>query len=224
MENYLIVLFDNKVKQKIVKKYITFKKAKQYFEKCLSDSNDVIFEQIVKNGRPCDYEIGLVEMSSKQLVPVYITDEMGRNVRVKMENSGMTLINISKYKIEEEIYDLQKKEKITTNSLIRRYLKKDNIKMVSSLNNKVVIQNDDEVNLFSFKTQEESVRFIDSLSNYFFKIKRGDCIFVKDVSSAQRKYLFNLLENKGFDKKMLYRKFTTFPRSKRTQNPYLKYQ
>ena len=213
MENYLIVLFDNKVKQKIIKKYITFKKAKQFFEKCLYDSSEVIFEQVIKNGRPCDYEIGLVELSSMQLVPVYITDEMGRNVRVKMENSGMTLVNISKYKIEEEIYDIQKKEKITTNNLIRTYLKKENIKMVSSLNNKIVIQNDDEINLFSFKSQEESIRFIDCLSNYFFKIKRGDCIFVKDISSAQRKYLFDILKSKGFDKKMLYRKFTTFPRS-----------
>jgi len=213
MENYLIVLFDNKVKQKIIKKYITFKKAKQFFEKCLSDSGEIIFDQVIKNGRPCDYEIGLVELSSMQLVPVYITDEMGRNVKVKMENSGMTLVNISKYKIEEEIYDIQKKEKITTNNLIRTYLKKENIKMVSSLNNKIVIQNDDEINLFSFKSQEESIRFIDCLSNYFFKIKRGDCIFVKDISSAQRKYLFDILKSKGFDKKMLYRKFTTFPRS-----------
>jgi hypothetical protein len=85
--------------------------------------------------------------------------------------------------------------------------------MVSSLNNKIVIQNNDEINLFSFKSQEESIRFIDCLSNYFFKIKRGDCIFVKDISSAQRKYLFDILKSKGFDKKMLYRKFTTFPRS-----------
>jgi len=213
MENYLIVLFNNKVKQKIIKKYITFKKGKQFFEKCLQNSGEVIFEQVIKNGRTCDYELGFVELSSMQLVPVYITDEMGRNIKVKMENSGMTLVNISKYKIEEEIYDIQKKEKINTHTLIRRYIKKENIKMISSLNNKIVIQNEDDVNLFSFKSKEESTRFIDCLSNHFFKIKRGDCIFVKDVSSAQRKYLFNLLHFKGFDKKMLYRKFTTFPRS-----------
>lgn len=214
MENYLIVLFDNKLKQKIIKKYITFKKAKEYFENCLEKSNEVIFEKKIKNGKPCNYEIGLIEASSKQLVPVYMTDEMGRNVKVRMENSGMTLVNISKYKIEEEIFDVQKKEKITSETLIRRYLKKDNIKMVSSLNNKVVIQNDDEINLFSFKSQDESLRFIDCISNYFFKTKRGDCIFVKDVSSAQRKYLFSMLETKGYDRKILYRKFTTFPRLK----------
>lgn len=214
MENYLIVLFDNKVRKKIIKKYITFKKAKQYFDNCLSKCEEVIFEQIIKNGKPCNYEIGLVEMSSKQLVPVYITDEMGRNVKVKVENSGMTLVNISKYKIEEEIFDLQTKEKITTYKLIKKYLKKENIKMISSLNNKIVVQNDEELNIFSLKSEQESLRLIDCLSNYFFKNRRGDCIFVKDVSSAQRKYLFSLLESKGFDKKMLYRKFTTFPRSK----------
>jgi hypothetical protein len=32
----------------------------------------------------CNYEIGIVEMSSKQLVPVYMTDEFGRNVKVKL--------------------------------------------------------------------------------------------------------------------------------------------
>ena len=34
------------------------------------------------------------------------------------------------------------------------------------------------------------------------------------VVTAQRKYMYNLLESKGIDKKILYRKFTTFPRSK----------
>ena len=33
-----------------------------------------------------------------------------------------------------------------------------------------------------------------------------------EVSIEQRKYLYNLLENYGFDKSMLYRKSTTYPR------------
>ena len=103
MENYLIVLFENKVRKKILKKYITFKKAKQYFDKCLSDSGNVIFKKNISNGSEIDYEIGLVELSSKQLVPVYITDEMGRNIKVSLENEGMTLISISEYSVEENL-------------------------------------------------------------------------------------------------------------------------
>jgi len=37
---------------------------------------------------------------------------------------------------------------------------------------------------------------------------------VKDYSSAQRKYLYGILESNGFDKKVLYRKFTSLPQSK----------
>jgi len=214
MENYLIVLFEDKVRKKILKKYITFKKAKQYFDKCLSDSNNVIFKKNISNGCEINFEIGLVELSSKQLIPVYITDEIGRNIKVSLENDGMTLISISKYNIEESLYDVQTNSKIDTVDFIRKYLKKDNIKMVSSLHNKIIIQNEDKINLFSLKNSSEANRFLDCISSYFFKIKRGDCIFVRDVSSAQKKYLINLLSNSGYDKKMLYRKFTTYPPSK----------
>lgn len=211
MENYLIVLFKDKVRNKILKKYITFNKAKKYFEESLKKSNDVIFEKKFVNGSESSFEIGLIEKSSKQLVPVYITDEMGRNMKVKLQNEGMTLIQISTYKVEETIFDLQTEKKIFTKDLIRKYLSKDGVKMISSLNNKIVIQNDEEISVFSLKNNSESERFLDSLSNFFYTTKRRDCLFVKDSSKPQKKYLYSLLESRGYDKKILYRKFTTFP-------------
>jgi hypothetical protein len=140
---------------------------------------------------------------------------MGRNVRVKLENEGMTLIEISTYKIEEELFDLRQNRKIVTKELIKKYLKNDGVKMISSLNNKIIIQNNDEVYLFSTKSSTESERFLNYLSNYFYSIKRKDCLFIKDVSTPQKKYLYSFLESKGFDKKILYRKFTTYPRQAR---------
>lgn len=212
MENYLIVLFKNKVRHKILKKYITFKRAKNYFDNLKKENDNVIFEKLIVNGKEINFELGLVEKSKNQLVPIYITDEMGRNVKVKLENEGMTLIEISIMKVEEEIFDIQQGIRIETKDLIKKYLKSDGVKMISSLNNKIIIQCEDEIYLFSTKNYKESERFIDCLSNFFYRIKRRDCLFVKDVSTAQKKYLYNLLESKGFDKKILYRKFTTFPR------------
>jgi len=214
MVNYVVVLFKNKKRKRIIKKFITLKKAKNFYDNLIKKSDDVIFNVEMENGKICNFELGLIEMTSSQSAPVYKTDEFGRNVKVTLEDSGMTLTNIKSYKKEELIYDIQKKEKINTNTLIKRYLKGDGLKMISVLNNKIIIQLDDVVYLFSLKSEEESSRFIDCLSLYFFKIKRADCLFIKDYSSAQRKYLFNLLESKGIDKKILYRKFTTFPRSK----------
>jgi hypothetical protein len=213
MENYLIVLFENKVKKKILKKYITFKKAKLFFDSLIQKNSEVIFEKKIVNGKDSNFEVGLVEKSSSQLLPVYMTDEMGRNIKVKLENDDMTLIQVVEFKQEETIYDNQTSKKIDSHFLIKKYLSKDNVKLVSSLNNKVIIQRDDDISIFSLKNEQESYRLLDSLSLYFFKIKRSDCIFVKDVSSAQKKYLYSLLESKGFNKKILYRKFTTYPQN-----------
>jgi hypothetical protein len=81
--------------------------------------------------------------------------------------------------------------------------------MVSSINNKIVVQNDDDYKLFTLKTIEDSSRFIDSLYNHFLLEKRNDTIFVKDHSTIQRKYLYKILEEKGFPKSYLFRHSTT---------------
>jgi hypothetical protein len=214
MENYLVVLFKNKKKKRIIKKFITLSRAKQFYDKLIEKSNEVLFETKIEGGKECKYEMGIIEMSSKQLIPVYMTDEFGRNIKVKLDEDGMTLFKIEPYKKEETIYDIKDQKKITTHQFIKKYLKGDGLKMISSLNNKIVLQEDEKIHLFTLKSETESSRFLDSLSSYFFKIKRGDCLFVKDFSTAQRKSLYSLLESSGIDKKILYRKFTTLPQSK----------
>ena len=214
MVNYLVVLFKDKKRKKIINKFVTFSRAKQYYDNLLKESNDVLFNVEIENGIEVRYELGLIELSDNQLIPVYMTDEYGRSSKVKLEGDGMTLFNISHYKKEEKIYDLTKNKRITAHQLIKTYLKGDGLKMISSLNNKIIVQEDEKIHLFTLKTESEASRFIDCLSLHFFKTKRGDCLFVKDHSSAQRKYLFNMLESYGIDKKILYRKFTTQPPSK----------
>jgi hypothetical protein len=141
-----------------------------------------------------------------------MTDEHGRNIKVKLEDDGMSILMISPYKEEDLLYDVKNKSKITTQEFIKTYLRGDGLKMVSVLNNKIILQKDEQINLFSLKNESECSRFVDCLSSHFFKIKRGDCLFIKDYSSPQRKYLYELLESNGFDKKVLYRKFTTYPK------------
>lgn len=212
MANYSVVLFKNKKKKKIINKFVTPERAHSFFKQMMKESEEVIFETQFENGKDCTYELGIVHMSSEQKEPVYLTDELGRFLKVKLDEKGMTLILISPYRKEELIYDLQKNKKISLFDLIKTYLKGDGVKMVSTLNNKVVVQDDDRFSLFTLKSEFDSIRFVECLSNYFHKIKRGDCLFIKDSSTPQRKYLYSLLESKGFDKKILYRKFTSLPR------------
>ena len=212
MSNYLVVLFKNKKKKKIIKKFITLSRAKNYFDGLIEKSNEVIFEVLVENGKECKFELGLISLSVNQSSPVYMTDEFGRSIKVKLEENGMSILNLKPYRDEDLIYDVKNKKKITTQEFIKRYLKGNGLKMVSVLNNKVILQRDEKIDLFSLKNEYECSRFVECLSSYFFKIKRGDCLFIKDCSSPQRKYLYELLESNGFDKKVLYRKFTTYPK------------
>lgn len=212
MSNYLVVLFKNKKKKKIIKKFITLSRAKNYFDGLIEKSNEVIFEVLVENGKECKFELGLISLTTNQSSPVYMTDEFGRSIKVKLDENGMSILNLKPFRDEDLIYDVRNKKKITTQEFIKRYLKGDGLKMVSVLNNKVILQRDEKIDLFSLKNESECSRFVECLSSYFFKIKRGDCLFIKDCSSPQRKYLYELLESNGFDKKVLYRKFTTYPK------------
>lgn len=210
----MVVLFKNKKKKKIIKKFITFSRAKQFYEKLVKESNDVLFDVRVEAGEDCRYEIGIVELSSKQLIPIYMKDEIGRSVKVNLDEDGMTLLKIESYRKEETIYDLGQNKKITVSEFIKKYLKGDGLKMISTLNNKIVVQEDEKIHLFTLKSDIESSRFVDCLSSHFFRTKRGDSMFVKDSSTPQKKYLYNLLESSGINKKILYRRFTTLPPSK----------
>lgn len=212
MSNYLVVLFNNKKRKRILNKFITFSNSKKYYEKILKKSSEVIFRVEYENTKPCKYDVAIVQMNKSQMFPLFIHDELGRNIKVTMEDPDMSIVEISPYNKEEKLFDLQKNKKITTPQIIRNYLSGESLKIVSILNNKIIIQKDELFYLFSVKTEFEAERFIDSVSSHFFSIKRSDCIFIKDKSTPQRKYLFNLLSSKGYDKKMLYRKFTTHPR------------
>ena len=209
---YFVVLFKNRVRKKIIKKFSNHKNAKNFFEEQVKNSSSVIFEKRILGGVESTLELGLLGPKSSTSDYVYVTDELGRNVRVKFEDETTELIKINIFREEEKVYDIKKKKKITTPELISNYLKGDGVKMISTLNNKVIVQKDEVVNLFSLKSVEECNRFIDCLSTHFYQIKRKDCLFIKDSSTPQKKYLLTLLSEMGFDKKMLYRQFTTYPR------------
>ena len=153
MENYLVVLFKNKKRKKIIKKFVTLSRAKTFYDNLIKKSNEVIFDISYENGLECSFELGMVELSSNQLVPIYMTDDMGRNIRVKLEDDNMTLFQIKQYKKEELIFDVSKNKKITANEFITQYLKSDGLKMISSLNNKIIVQKDEVINLFSLKNE-----------------------------------------------------------------------
>lgn len=210
--DYIIVLFKNRVKKKIIKKFKTLHRAEKFYNNLLLTSDEVIFDKQHENGYHCTFELGLLGPKNNQII--YIKDEFGRQNKINVEDDNYSMLKIKPYKIDEEFVDYTTKQKINTQQLIKKYLKGDGLKMVSKLNNKIIVQLNEVTNLFTFKNEIDSSRFIDNLSKKYINEKRMDCIFIKDSSTPQRKYLYDMLVNLGYPKQYLFRQSTTFPLKK----------
>ena len=206
---YLIVLFKNKERKKIIKKFKTYQRAKEFFDNQIKNNN-VIFEKGVENGKLCSFEIGLLEKDSINFDSYFIKDILGRQIKVNIDDPDYKILKISRYSVEEFIYDISKNKKISIDKFISEYLKRGSIKLISKLNNKVIVQDDDKFSLFSLKSDDDCFRFTQILQKYLVEKNRTDCIIVLDSSLPQKKYLYSLLESKGISKLILYKKSTTF--------------
>ena len=209
MQNYIIVLFKNKQKKKIIKSYQTESTARKKF-KSLSDVKNVLFPIRYENAEKVKYEIGILTDQEMYQLPLFQVDDIGRNEEVFVDSDEYTFIDIKPYEIEEKIFDWQTNLRIDMLSLIKTYCSKRELKNIFTLNNKLVIQVDETFSLFSLKNPEDSHRLLETIEKYFRENNRKDAIFVRDTSTTQRKWLYELLESKGFDKGKLYRQNTTY--------------
>jgi hypothetical protein len=212
--NHLIVLFKNKKRKKIINRFKTLDRAKEFFSNKVSESKNVIFEKQVENALPCSFEIALLSKKDDNFQSLFVKDMLGRQVRVDLDDDDFKIIEVSEYRVEEKIFDVYQNKKITTQEFMKSYINTPSIKLLSKLNNKVVLQNDDNIDLFTLKDPEECTRFLKSLSDYFISTQRMDVIVVYESSKAQKKYLYDILEKTGIDKKVLYRTTTTFKERK----------
>ena len=209
MQNFIIVLFKNKKKKRIIKGYQRKEYAIEKYNS-LIDNQDILFEVQYENDVRCNYEIALVNTTSNIQENLFKSDSYGRNNQVFIKDNNYTIELINDFKIEEFIYDIKEAKKISFMDLVKNYLSDENLKVMSVLNNKIVIQNESSFNLFTLKNEDESLRFLETSESYFISKNRTDCLFVKDSSSSHKKWLYEKLSFIGFDKQMLYRKKTNF--------------
>jgi hypothetical protein len=159
---YIIVLFKNKVKKKIIKEFKTIKKAQDYYKSLMDVSDTVIFNKQFDNGYESNYELGFLEPKTVKTSPLYVKDDFGRQIKIEMESGDNVISKINPYNIDEVFLDYTTKKKINTTTFIKKYLDPVGLKLVSKLNNKIIVQHDDSFKLFTFKNDNDSSRFIDS--------------------------------------------------------------
>jgi hypothetical protein len=209
--NFSVIIFKNNKKRKILKSFVTEQKAIQFYEKKLKESSEILFDKQLENGSKCNYKLILTSKVC-DVDKLYYFDDLGRNISINPKiTDNLYIKKINMFNKEEKLYDVQENKKITFNKFVKKYLDKDKTIMLSKLNNKVVVQDDDNYSLFSLKTEDDCERFLRIVES---KVEKKNFIIVRDFTSPQRKYLYDLLVEKGFDIDFLYRTSTTHPRGR----------
>jgi hypothetical protein len=207
---YTVILFKNKERKKILKSFKTLERAQNFYQKSIDDSNKIIFNKGIENGIITEYEIGLIDNQPSEFELYFVRDELGRQVRIQTDEDNVRILKISNYKVEELIYDVNKNSRLTFDTFYKKYISSNTIKIVSKINNKFFVQEDENVFLFSLKSDSDCFRFFEIFEQYLKDKKKTNCILVTDSSIQQKKYLYSLLESKGISKKSLYKQSTTF--------------
>ena len=154
------------------------------------------------------YELALVFPNNRWATATYVKDSLGRNQEAIIENDKYRIKEIIPYWREELIYDFQQKKRIRYHEVLEQFMPVTEIGQVFSLNKNLFLQVDDEIKMFSNKNLNDSDRLFELIKEDLLAKKKTNFIFVKDVTTYQRKQLYNLLESKGINRRMLFKHYS----------------
>lgn len=161
-----------------------------------------------KRNRVLNFELGLIFPNNRWSKPTYIKDELGRNIEAQMVNEKYRIKELIPYWDEEMIYDFEKKKRVHYYEMMDVILKVNDIAQIFTLNNKLFLQVENDIRLFGNKNIADANRLFEIVKNDLMKRKMGNFIFVKDITTSQRKHLYELLESKGFKRSELFRHYS----------------
>lgn len=206
---YFIVLFCNKKKVKILYKCMKRTTVYDYWREFRTEKKPrYVKQQGGKRNRELIYELGLIFPNNRWATQVWVKDSLGRNEPAIIENEKFRIKEIVPYWEEELIYDYSIKKRIRYHQMMEYIESVTEIAQIFTLNNKLFVQVEEDVKLFGNKNINDANRLLELVKEDLLKKKRGNFIFVKDVTTYQRTLLYDLLESKGFKRQELFRHYS----------------
>lgn len=206
---YFIVLFCNKKKIKVLYKCMKRTTITEYWNEFKTQKKpEFIKIQGGKRNQEQIFELALIFPNTRWSTNPWVKDSLGRNIEAKMEGDKFRIKEIIPYWKEELIYDFQIKKRIRFHEMMEKIYPISEIAQIFTLNNKLFVQVEDNVWLYGNKNLNDTERLFEIVRENLTKKKRGNFIFVKDITTHQRKLLYNLLESKGFKRRELFRHYS----------------
>lgn len=206
---YFIVLFSNKKKVKILSRSRTRVTIYEHWRELKTQVPPVFLKkQGGLRNKELLFELALIFPNNRWAKATYVKDSLGRNVKAKIENNKFRIKEIIPYWREELIYDYSTKKRIRYHQMMEYILPITDIAQIFTLNNKLFIQVENDIKLYGNKNIMDADRLLEIVKKDLTKRKRGNFIFVKDITTHQRKLLYELLESKGFKRTELFRHYS----------------
>jgi hypothetical protein len=206
---YAIVLFENKKKVKVLYKCMQRKTVYEYWREYKTEKKPPFVKlQGGKRRQELVYELGLLLPNNRWSEKVWVKDSLGRNQNAILLDDNLRIKEIIPYWVEEKVYDHDNGKRIRYHEMMEQILPINDIAQIFTLNNKMFIQIEDNVRYFSCKNLIDTERLFEIVKNDLLNRKRGNFMFVKDVSTQQRKMLYAMLIAKGYKKSELFRHYS----------------
>jgi len=206
---YFIVLFCNKKKIKMLYRCQKLTTIYEHWREYKTQRKPRFLKiQGGKRKQELVYELALIFPNNRWSNKTFVRDSLGRTIEAKMEDDKLRIKEIIPYWKEELIYDFQKKEHVRYHIMLEDIMGINDIGQIFTLNNKLFVQNENDIRLYGNKNIKDAERLFDLVREDLLKKKKSNFIFVKDVTTAQRKLLYTLLESKGFKRTELFRHYS----------------
>lgn len=206
---YSIILFCNKKRVKVLYSCMKRTTVYEYWREFKTQRKPPFLKlQGSKRNQELIYEIALIFPNNRWATNPWVKDSLGRNTEAKIEDNKFRIKEILPYWQEELIYDFQIKKRIRYHEVIEKIKSTTEIAQIFTLNKNLFVQVEDDIKMYGNKNLNDADRLFDLLKQDLLKIKKTNFMFVKDITTYQRKQLYKLLESKGFNRRELFRHYS----------------
>jgi hypothetical protein len=206
---YFIVLFCNKKRIKILYRCMKRTTITEYWHEFKTEKKPPFIKlQGGKRNQEQVFELGLVFPNNRWSKKTYVKDNLGRNQEATIDDGKFRIKEMVPYWKEELIYDFQTKKRIRYHEMMDQINSITELAHIFTLNKNLFVQIENEIKLFGNKNIPDSERLFELIKSDLIKRKSGNFLFVKDITTHQRKILYELLESKGFKRTELFRHYS----------------
>ncbi len=212
---YKIIITKDGKKKKVLYEGSSEDTAKEkYFN--TKDKNIVLFPKknnAYKKVKPVHYEIMFLKEKEDSDSPFYVRDELGRNKPVDIKSDKWSLIHKDDFLYEEKFTVYGYDERLETKDIIKKILlrrnKKDKIKQINYVINKVLIYQNGDFDVIVCKNSSDARRLYKTLREFCETNKVNNIMFTGLVGKRNRTKLYKrIVEKTGWTMNKTYRSST----------------